>query len=104
MPIYEYVCKDCHKSVEKILTLVEHDKEPIACPDCGSKNVDQEAAAFFAVNPACSATFHYLHEGKLYPIELRSDSAIASGTEFGGHTASFPMFLAMLPVFSCHDN
>lgn len=36
-------------------------------------------------NPACSATFHYLHEGKLFPIELRSDSAIvASGTEFRG--------------------
>jgi hypothetical protein len=33
-------------------------------------------------NPACSATFHYLHEGKLFPIELRSDSAIvASSTE-----------------------
>lgn len=27
-------------------------------------------------NPACSATFHYLHEGKLFPIELRSDSAL----------------------------
>lgn len=26
-------------------------------------------------NPACSATFHYLHEGKLFPVELRSDSA-----------------------------
>jgi hypothetical protein len=26
-------------------------------------------------NPACSATFHYLHEGKLFLIELRSDSA-----------------------------
>jgi hypothetical protein len=36
-------------------------------------------------NPACSATFHYLHEGKLFPIELRSDSAIvASGTELRG--------------------
>lgn len=26
-------------------------------------------------NPACSATFHYFHEGKLFPVELRSDSA-----------------------------
>ncbi len=49
MPIYDYVCKDCHKSFEKVLTLVEHDKELIACPHCGSKNVEQEAAAFFAV-------------------------------------------------------
>jgi hypothetical protein len=35
-------------------------------------------------NPACSATFHYLHEGKLFPIELRSDPAILeSGTDPG---------------------
>jgi len=25
-------------------------------------------------NPACSATFHYFHEGKLFAIELRSES------------------------------
>lgn len=49
MPVYDYVCKDCHKSFEKVLTLVEHDKELIACPHCGSKNVEQEASAFFAV-------------------------------------------------------
>ena len=29
--------------------LAEHDKERISCPHCGSKNVEQEAAAFFAV-------------------------------------------------------
>ena len=49
MPVYDYVCRDCHKSFEKVLTLVEHDQELIACPHCGSKNVEQEAAAFFAV-------------------------------------------------------
>lgn len=49
MPVYDYVRKDCHKSFEKVLALVEHDNEPIAYPHCGSKNVEQEAAAFFAV-------------------------------------------------------
>jgi putative FmdB family regulatory protein len=48
MPVYDYLCNDCHKSFEKVLTLGEHDK-PIACPHCGSRNVEQEAAAFFAV-------------------------------------------------------
>jgi hypothetical protein len=33
-------------------------------------------------NPACSATFHYLHEGKLFPVELRSDPAFGEpGTD-----------------------
>ena len=33
-------------------------------------------------NPACSATSHYLHEGKLFPVELRGDSAtVEPGTD-----------------------
>jgi len=49
MPVYDYVCLDCHKPFELVLTLNEHDKEATKCPHCGSKNVEQEAAAFFAV-------------------------------------------------------
>jgi len=49
MPVYDYLCHDCHKEFEKVLTLNEHDKEEITCPHCGSKNVEQEAKAFFAV-------------------------------------------------------
>jgi putative FmdB family regulatory protein len=49
MPVYDYICNDCKKSFEMVLTLAEHDKERISCPQCGSKNVEQQAAAFFAV-------------------------------------------------------
>jgi putative FmdB family regulatory protein len=49
MPVYDYICLDCHKPFEVALTLNEHDKENQKCPACGSKNVEQEAAAFFAV-------------------------------------------------------
>lgn len=49
MPVYDYVCLDCHKTFEEVLTLRDHDNEPIKCPKCGSKNVEQEATAFFAV-------------------------------------------------------
>ena len=48
MPVYDYLCNDCHKEFEKVLTLNEHEKQ-ITCPHCGSKNVEQEAKAFFAV-------------------------------------------------------
>ena len=48
MPVYDYVCTDCHKEFEKVLTLREHEGQ-IVCPHCGSKNVEQEAKAFFAV-------------------------------------------------------
>jgi len=49
MPVYDYICEDCQKSFELVLTLGEHDKNNITCPKCGSKNVEQDAAAFFAV-------------------------------------------------------
>jgi putative FmdB family regulatory protein len=49
MPVYDYLCKDCKKRFEEVLTFSEHDKEDVKCPHCGSKNVEQEAAEFFAV-------------------------------------------------------
>ncbi len=48
MPVYDYVCNDCHKPFEVILTLKEHDVE-VKCPKCGSKNVEQEVTAYSAV-------------------------------------------------------
>ena len=48
MPVYDYVCNDCNKTFELHLTLQQHDTE-IKCPKCGSRNVEQEATAFFAV-------------------------------------------------------
>ncbi|MGA8150886.1 MAG: zinc ribbon domain-containing protein [Terriglobales bacterium] len=54
MPVYDYICKDCNKTFEKIITLTEHEKEAISCPYCGSKNVEQEATAFFAVTSSKS--------------------------------------------------
>jgi putative FmdB family regulatory protein len=49
MPTYDYICNDCHKTFEQALTLDEHDHQHVKCPKCGSRNVEQEAAAFFAV-------------------------------------------------------
>jgi len=55
MPVYDYRCNDCRTSFEQVLTLREHDNEKIKCPHCGSKNVEQEAAAFYAVTSKKSA-------------------------------------------------
>ncbi len=49
MPVYEYVCKDCKHSFEKVLTFTEHDKNEVRCPKCNSRNVEQDVAEFFAV-------------------------------------------------------
>lgn len=49
MPVYDYVCLDCNKPFELVLSLNEHDKENPKCPKCGSRNVEQDVTAFFAV-------------------------------------------------------
>lgn len=49
MPLYEYTCKDCNKDFSKILTLAEHSAGNVKCPECGSSNVEQKPATFYAV-------------------------------------------------------
>ena len=55
MPVYDYHCKDCRKTFEQTLTLHEHDQSQTRCPHCGSKKVEQDAAAFYAVTSKKSA-------------------------------------------------
>jgi putative FmdB family regulatory protein len=55
MPIYEYLCKDCSNLFERNLTLAAHEREPITCPKCESKNVEQELTRFYAVTSKKSA-------------------------------------------------
>ena len=49
MPLYEYTCNDCKKDFTKVLTLAEYNAGNVKCPECGSSNVEQKPAAFFAV-------------------------------------------------------
>jgi putative FmdB family regulatory protein len=49
MPTFEYLCKECRDLFEKTLTLAAYDRELITCPSCGSKNVEQEFTAFYAI-------------------------------------------------------
>ncbi len=49
MPQNNFLCRACKKEFSKILTLSEHEKGRIACPHCGSKDVEQRWAAFYAV-------------------------------------------------------
>lgn len=44
MPLYDFKCKDCGKSFELSLTLVEREAETDKkiCPSCASKHIEQE--------------------------------------------------------------
>jgi putative FmdB family regulatory protein len=48
MPYYDYECQACGKEFETLQTFDEHDRhedhgqhKQLACPSCGSRNVEQ---------------------------------------------------------------
>ena len=49
MPLYEYVCNDCHKEFSVHLTIKDYESNPnIKCPYCESGNVLKKFSAFYA--------------------------------------------------------
>ena len=55
MPHYEFFCNACKKTFSKVLTIAEHDTNKIACPHCGSHEVDQNWSTLSAVTSKKSA-------------------------------------------------
>ena len=49
MPVYEYLCRKCGKSFERIETVKEHDLSKVNCPECKSKKVERRWSSVFAV-------------------------------------------------------
>jgi putative FmdB family regulatory protein len=55
MPYYEFVCHNCKKLFDKVLSLVDYEEGEIECPHCASKNVEQRWSAFSAITSKKSA-------------------------------------------------
>ena len=49
MPHCEFVRNACKETIERTLTMAEHDAERTACPHCSSHEVEQRWSAFSAV-------------------------------------------------------
>lgn len=48
MPVYEYYCNSCAKNFTVVMTIAEHDRGGIVCPECKGSSVVQRYTAFFA--------------------------------------------------------
>jgi putative FmdB family regulatory protein len=48
MPTYEYRCGTCAKGFTIVLTMSEHDRGDIRCPECKSDQVVQQYSTFYA--------------------------------------------------------
>lgn len=49
MPQYVFLCQDCHKEFTQSLHIADLSTQNVKCPECGSKKVEQQVAAFAAV-------------------------------------------------------
>jgi putative FmdB family regulatory protein len=48
MPVYEYHCGKCRREVRVTLSIKEHDKAKVACPQCGSRALRPLLSTFFS--------------------------------------------------------
>jgi len=51
VPIFEYICRDCHQHFE---TLVTADRQPV-CPSCKGRSLDKQLSVF-AVSAKSAST------------------------------------------------
>jgi putative FmdB family regulatory protein len=48
MPAYEYYCDRCRGDVTVTLSISEHDKAKVACPQCGNTALRPLVSTFFS--------------------------------------------------------
>ncbi len=48
MPLYEYICQQCHHAFSEVLTLKEHETKKVQCPKCKSEELEHVIEPFFA--------------------------------------------------------
>ena len=57
MPLYEYICRKCHKKLVEVLTIKEHEMKKIHCPKCHSQDLEKVIEPFVAVTSKKSGTW-----------------------------------------------
>ena len=55
MPHYEFFCHGCKKTFSKVLTLAQYERGKLICPHCGSRRLEQNWSAFYAITSKKSA-------------------------------------------------
>jgi putative FmdB family regulatory protein len=48
MPLYEYYCEQCQREVSVSMSMSEHDRGDVACPQCGSRSLRPLVGTFFS--------------------------------------------------------
>lgn len=46
MPIFEFVCRDCGRQFEDLMTFAQMEAREARCPDCSSSKVERNLSSF----------------------------------------------------------
>lgn len=49
MPSYDFKCADCRKRFSLTLSVAERTRGRLKCPKCGSRKIEQQYSAIYAV-------------------------------------------------------
>lgn len=79
MPLYEYVCSDCHATFEK---LVRSFGDAVDCPSCRSSSVDKQLSTF-AVGSSPAPAFTGCGAGPCGPMGQGSGAGPCGGGACG---------------------
>lgn len=44
MPVYEYLCHECHGSFETLVSALKRDSQEFGCPKCGTKKIARKVS------------------------------------------------------------
>lgn len=50
MPHYEYFCHACKHTFSTAPTLADYEEGDVACPNCGSEEVEERLSAFYPIS------------------------------------------------------
>ena len=48
MPVYEYYCDNCRRTMAMTLSISQHGKIAPVCPQCGGKSLQPVVSTFFS--------------------------------------------------------
>ena len=85
MPLFEFTCSKCGKVFEELLTLADLESAAVACPDCGSNDVQRGLSELRRVVSRTGTVLIYDPPGWFVRVESRGPEIerVIPGAPFG---------------------
>ncbi len=90
MPIYEYLCRACGREFGKLI-LTEADRESLACPKCGGRELERLLSRFRAVRSQESRLERLADPSSMAGLDENDPASVAKWAKRMGREAGEEM-------------